>query len=103
MEKELVVKTLDLDEEKRSTRFFSTSQPSSPSSLNKSSSARQSCLCSPTTHPGSFRCRLHRKPPGSGRGLTRSSLSVDSRLYDLQDVSSKLSELGNKPSRLNGQ
>ncbi|KAE8698951.1 Phototropic-responsive NPH3 family protein [Hibiscus syriacus] len=23
---------------------------------------RTSCLCSPTTHPGSFRCRLHRAP-----------------------------------------
>ncbi|KAL9668239.1 hypothetical protein QQ045_002617 [Rhodiola kirilowii] len=24
------------------------------------SSARAACLCSPTTHAGSFRCRLHR-------------------------------------------
>ncbi|KAE8690839.1 Phototropic-responsive NPH3 family protein [Hibiscus syriacus] len=23
---------------------------------------RTSCLCSPTKHPGSFRCRLHRAP-----------------------------------------
>ncbi|KAK4423881.1 hypothetical protein Salat_1971000 [Sesamum alatum] len=23
---------------------------------------KHNCLCSPTTHPGSFRCRLHRTP-----------------------------------------
>ncbi|KAB1207839.1 hypothetical protein CJ030_MR7G004139 [Morella rubra] len=26
------------------------------------SSAKGNCLCSPTTHAGSFRCRLHRSP-----------------------------------------
>lgn len=26
------------------------------------SNARGSCLCSPTSHAGSFRCRLHRSP-----------------------------------------
>lgn len=26
---------------------------------------RKNCLCAPTTHAGSFRCRLHRKPPPS--------------------------------------
>ncbi|KAK3142143.1 hypothetical protein QOZ80_4BG0342850 [Eleusine coracana subsp. coracana] len=31
--------------------------------------ARQ-CICSPTTHPGSFRCRLHR---GGGGGMPRSA------------------------------
>ncbi|KAA0046595.1 hypothetical protein E5676_scaffold596G00570 [Cucumis melo var. makuwa] len=25
-----------------------------------SCSSKAQCLCSPTTHPGSFRCRLHR-------------------------------------------
>ncbi|CAN1822483.1 hypothetical protein LINPERHAP1_LOCUS29987 [Linum perenne] len=24
---------------------------------------RKWCVCSPTTHPGSFRCRYHRPPP----------------------------------------
>lgn len=31
----------------------------SPSSSSSSSSSR-TCLCSPTNHPGSFRCSLHR-------------------------------------------
>lgn len=28
-------------------------------------SKKQNCLCAPTTHAGSFRCRLHRRPPPS--------------------------------------
>lgn len=28
----------------------------------KGSLTKSSCLCSPTTHVGSFRCRLHRSP-----------------------------------------
>ncbi|EOY31261.1 Serine-rich protein-related [Theobroma cacao] len=39
------------------------------SSSSKSPTSR-TCLCSPTTHPGSFRCNLHRnfnKPPGRTR------------------------------------
>ncbi|RAL37206.1 hypothetical protein DM860_004128 [Cuscuta australis] len=27
------------------------------------SSPKGQCLCSPTTHKGSFRCRIHRSPP----------------------------------------
>lgn len=26
---------------------------------------KEVCICSPTTHPGSFKCRLHRAPPPS--------------------------------------
>ncbi|KAJ0075337.1 hypothetical protein Patl1_34643 [Pistacia atlantica] len=29
---------------------------------NSSSSSTRTCLCAPTTHPGSFRCSLHRGP-----------------------------------------
>lgn len=28
----------------------------------QTSMTKTNCLCSPTTHPGSFRCRLHRAP-----------------------------------------
>ncbi|CAK8561879.1 unnamed protein product [Lathyrus sativus] len=30
--------------------------------MRQPSMTKTSCLCSPTTHPGSFRCRLHRTP-----------------------------------------
>lgn len=50
---------------------FSTERPTSPgrssiSARNQasgnavSSSKRRTCMCSPTTHPGSFRCSLHK-------------------------------------------
>ncbi|KDP32607.1 hypothetical protein JCGZ_13157 [Jatropha curcas] len=41
----------------------------------------KNCLCSPTTHAGSFRCRIHRNPAGMVRGYS---------------VGSSLSELANK-------
>eukprot|EP00249_Psilotum_nudum_P009763 c22138_g2_i1 orf=314-820(-) len=51
-------------------RHFSSSDMHSTSSSKRNNSnlvndpcpARQTCLCSPTTHLGSFRCRLHRAP-----------------------------------------
>ncbi|XP_004509675.1 uncharacterized protein [Cicer arietinum] len=30
--------------------------------MRQPSMTKTNCLCSPTTHPGSFRCRLHRTP-----------------------------------------
>ncbi|KAK2354665.1 hypothetical protein QL285_092153 [Trifolium repens] len=30
--------------------------------MRQHSMTKTNCLCSPTTHPGSFRCRLHRTP-----------------------------------------
>ncbi|GMI70785.1 hypothetical protein HRI_000747800 [Hibiscus trionum] len=37
--------------------------PTSASGLGRQPSvSKTNCLCSPTTHPGSFRCRLHRAP-----------------------------------------
>ncbi|EOA32619.1 hypothetical protein CARUB_v10015913mg [Capsella rubella] len=45
--------------------------------MSKSSSVRQNCLCAPTTHPGSFRCRYHRRT--AGLGMSR-GISVPSNL-----------------------
>ncbi|XP_057528970.1 uncharacterized protein LOC130807685 [Amaranthus tricolor] len=55
------------------------------SPLKKSSSSRINCLCSPTTHVGSFRCRLHRH--GNKSGFRRG-----------HSVGSDLSELAHKSS-----
>ncbi|XAR66828.1 hypothetical protein NMG60_11013175 [Bertholletia excelsa] len=50
----------------------------------------RTCLCSPTTHPGSFRCSLHRNSRGvSGRSAvhTRPShweLAVMAKAYSLK-------------------
>ncbi|CAI9785133.1 unnamed protein product [Fraxinus pennsylvanica] len=59
----------------------------SPSSAGKlarqGSISRNNCLCSPTTHAGSFRCRLHRSPTLT---LNRTR-SIDSTAF--QDTRSK--------------
>ncbi|KAH7435644.1 hypothetical protein KP509_06G073300 [Ceratopteris richardii] len=39
---------------------FSAEMPPSPSSSPVTACNSKVCLCAPTTHPGSFRCRLHR-------------------------------------------
>ncbi|KAK3156190.1 hypothetical protein QOZ80_2AG0104040 [Eleusine coracana subsp. coracana] len=46
---------------------------SSPLQCSKTTSAQPAaryCLCAPTTHPGSFRCRLHRSPPLAAAEVT---------------------------------
>ncbi|XP_064994300.1 pheromone-processing carboxypeptidase KEX1-like [Musa acuminata AAA Group] len=46
------------------------SKNSASSSSSKPHSPSRPCLCSPTTHPGSFRCKLHRGPrKSSGRSV----------------------------------
>ncbi|KAH6756915.1 serine-rich protein-like protein [Perilla frutescens var. hirtella] len=57
----------------------SSSYTTSPLAPRKSASAkRHNCLCSPTTHVGSFRCRYHRNS-----GLVHSGMPVGSKLLDL--------------------
>lgn len=55
---------------------LTTSQPSSPIVLSKGPGVKYNCLCSPTTHAGSFRCRHH-------RNISRNSRSVGSKLNEL--------------------
>ncbi|KAJ1278230.1 hypothetical protein BS78_04G063300 [Paspalum vaginatum] len=40
----------------------SSPPPCSEAAAGTAPPARSYCLCAPTTHPGSFRCRLHRSP-----------------------------------------
>ncbi|KAK3416732.1 hypothetical protein EUGRSUZ_H02494 [Eucalyptus grandis] len=49
-----------------------------PSGLTRQpSSTKNTCLCSPTTHAGSFRCRLHRAPSlQRTRSMDTSSIST---------------------------
>ncbi|CAI0463688.1 unnamed protein product [Linum tenue] len=52
---------------------MSCRQPSSSSSCSSKNSA--ACLCSPTSHAGSFRCRLHRSPSSIQRTKSMDSSS----------------------------
>ncbi|KAJ0697632.1 hypothetical protein HanLR1_Chr10g0371091 [Helianthus annuus] len=54
-----------------------TKTPSSPT--KKSSATKMNCLCAPTNHPGSFRCRHHRNNL-SGLG-NRRTVSVGANLH----------------------
>ncbi|KAE8126165.1 hypothetical protein FH972_020909 [Carpinus fangiana] len=40
---------------------------------SRSQATSRTCLCAPTTHPGSFRCSVHRSPrpgrPSAGRAV----------------------------------
>ncbi|KAL5077322.1 hypothetical protein RYX36_016306 [Vicia faba] len=56
--------------------------------VKKSSSGRWNCLCSPTTHVGSFRCRHHRSTPG---GMSRGR-SVGSNLLELGSKAGPISD-----------
>ncbi|KAL1560928.1 hypothetical protein AAHA92_11083 [Salvia divinorum] len=55
-----------------------SSVPTSPVGLANAKTLKSSCLCSPTTHAGSFRCRYHRNT-----GLMRNSISVGAKLSEL--------------------
>ncbi|KAA8524899.1 hypothetical protein F0562_011323 [Nyssa sinensis] len=85
----IIVSNINI-EMKNSTLISST--PSSPT-LRKASSVKYNCLCAPTTHAGSFRCRYHRNT-----GLTRSSASVGSKLSELAGDSKLELAVGSKLS-----
>ncbi|OAY32507.1 hypothetical protein MANES_13G023600v8 [Manihot esculenta] len=52
---------------------------------------KNNCLCSPTTHAGSFRCRLHRGPN------LRRTKGIDSAL-SLRDSASKVNATADDPA-----
>ncbi|KAJ0979088.1 hypothetical protein J5N97_014562 [Dioscorea zingiberensis] len=41
----------------------------STDSLSSLSGGRGACVCAPTKHEGSFRCRHHRNPPGQSQHI----------------------------------
>lgn len=50
-------------EGERKLRVWISPKSESSSGGGVAASPKGQCLCSPTTHPGSFRCRLHRSSP----------------------------------------
>ncbi|KAJ4976026.1 hypothetical protein NE237_001132 [Protea cynaroides] len=85
----ILVPKIDLDDEtKKSSPADVIVTPMGRGRLQKQSSARFNCLCSPTTHAGSFRCRLHRNST-----LRHSGGSVGSNLSEL--ASKSAASIGN--------
>ncbi|KAG6591554.1 hypothetical protein SDJN03_13900, partial [Cucurbita argyrosperma subsp. sororia] len=69
-----------------SVRFFIDNRSSSPnrsvivSRKNRPvSNVKRTCMCSPTTHPGSFRCSLHKNVSSSGSHSQAASFPSTSR------------------------
>ncbi|XXG72563.1 hypothetical protein AAC387_Pa07g1631 [Persea americana] len=58
--------------------FLSNTKSMSLIIPNNQTTEKGNCLCAPTTHAGSFRCRQHRNP-----SLKRASKSVGSGLSNL--------------------
>ncbi|KAK9734963.1 hypothetical protein RND81_04G174200 [Saponaria officinalis] len=85
MRRKISLQNIDAEDTQKQSqlRAATTAPPTSPplSPLKKSSSTRSNCLCSPTTHVGSFRCRLHRHGPTKPN--MRRGHSVGSNLSDL--------------------
>ncbi|KAL4342275.1 hypothetical protein GQ457_08G007870 [Hibiscus cannabinus] len=72
---------VNLEEMDRHRTFYANATPRAAAAAGRPSGSKLNCLCSPTTHAGSFRCRYHRA--GMPRGGS---------------VGSKLSMLGNSKS-----
>ncbi|KAL8242569.1 hypothetical protein R6Q59_012872 [Mikania micrantha] len=77
---------LSLDDDTNDTKAASTSTPPSPTA-RKSSANKMTCMCAPTNHRGSFRCRHHRNSASVGSNLSelgnRRTASVGANLYQL--------------------
>ena len=58
--KQLNIPEINLDELNKKTHTIVSPRSPQAHVVTKSSSTRSGCLCSPTTHAGSFRCRRHR-------------------------------------------
>ncbi|KAI3774841.1 hypothetical protein L1987_49403 [Smallanthus sonchifolius] len=69
-------------EDDMNTKTVPTSTPSSPTTRKPSTATKMNCLCAPTNHPGSFRCRQHR---ASGLG-NRRTVSVGANLHQLSNT-----------------
>ena len=62
---------------------MATMNSSSPSCPKAAVKPARYCLCAPTTHPGSFRCRLHRpraaKAPGPDQAAAKEGVAGEKK------------------------
>ncbi|KAF8026420.1 hypothetical protein BT93_F3027 [Corymbia citriodora subsp. variegata] len=82
--RKLSVPKIDLEEIGKHSPFNLSPRTTKAAGTGKSN-CKSNCLCSPTTHVGSFRCRFHRSSSSLSRGSS---------------VSMNLSELGSKSGPL---
>ncbi|TKY57429.1 hypothetical protein E2542_SST21877 [Spatholobus suberectus] len=76
--RQIKISGLNMDDMKKQSHMLES--PTTQTSMRKSSTERWNCLCSPTTHAGSFRCRRHRSAGMRHATSIGSSLSsIDSK------------------------
>ena len=79
---------------------------SSPPSCSKAAAgapAGKYCLCAPTTHPGSFRCRLHRSPVEAKATAAAAGTDQEAATVAAAAVARELLErMAQKPRRRGG-
>ncbi|XWS11746.1 hypothetical protein CRYUN_Cryun37aG0026600 [Craigia yunnanensis] len=91
-----------------SVRFFINDRPISPNrsiSYNKNNAVpsgahnqrNRTCLCSPTTHPGSFRCSLHK-----GLSLSRNRQPTTASYHSTSPLNLRRSAMKNSLVRIGG-
>ncbi|KAL4588862.1 hypothetical protein LXL04_001759 [Taraxacum kok-saghyz] len=78
-------KELSLEDDMHKTRIEALSTPSSPRG-RKSNAMKISCLCAPTNHPGSFRCRYHRNSVSVGSNLSELAYRKTASLFRFSDA-----------------
>ncbi|XP_057440978.1 uncharacterized protein LOC130732973 [Lotus japonicus] len=71
------IPALNMDDVKKHSNMVESPTSQAATMMRKSSSERWNCLCSPTKHAGSFRCRRHRSTS------MHRSMSIDSRLSSM--------------------
>jgi len=79
---QMEISNLNMDVIKNQSNMHVSESPTSERILKKSSSERRNCLCSPTTHVGSFKCRHHRV--GMSHANSGSNLSAMDSKHSLQ-------------------
>ncbi|KAL3497322.1 hypothetical protein ACH5RR_040054 [Cinchona calisaya] len=63
--------------------------------VRKQSNCKRTCLCSPTTHPGSFRCSLHKNSPPPQQQSPSQSIA-----YSLKNLTIQRSAMKNSLVRI---
>ncbi|PRQ50531.1 hypothetical protein RchiOBHm_Chr2g0134271 [Rosa chinensis] len=63
---------------------------------------KKACLCSPSTHPGSFRCAMHRNAPRGGASQSNSSSQTASSYNSNIRLNYRRSAMNNSLVRIGG-
>ncbi|KAM1060676.1 hypothetical protein ACFX13_025849 [Malus domestica] len=76
--------------------------PTSKNNNSNSGAGKRTCLCSPTTHPGSFRCALHKNSPRGGAAHQSHCVGQSSSYHSSISLNYRRSAMKNSLVRIGG-